>query len=140
MLALRHVFGFKDDKGTIDVGIRALGDIFVDKLTRRDVEAWRDSWEPRVNASAYAPTMVNEWIAVLRVITKKMRADFALPVDPCADVEDISAKMHDYELPPPVRPRACRRLRAADSPQIAPLRRRYDMPAYGVRARRGERV
>ena len=94
MFALRHIFGLKDDKGTIDVGIRGLGDIFVDQLTRADIEAWRDSWEPRVNAGTYAPTTVNEWIAVLRVITKKMKVDYDLPVDPCADVEDISTKGH----------------------------------------------
>ena len=94
MFALRHIFGLKDDKGTIDVGIRGLGDIFVDKLTRADIEAWRDSWEPRVNAGTYAPTTVNDWIAVLRVITKKVKADHGLPVDPCADVEALSTKGH----------------------------------------------
>jgi integrase len=94
LITLRHLFGLKDDKGTRDVGIKGLGDIFVDKLTRSDIEAWRDSWEPRVNDGTYAPTTVNEWIAVLRVITKKMRADFSLPVDPCADVEDVSTKGH----------------------------------------------
>ncbi len=90
MLRLRP----EDDKGTIDVGIKGLGDIFVDKLTQVDIEAWRDSWEPRVNAGAYAPTTVNDWIAVLRVITKKMKADYGLLVDPCADVEAISTKGH----------------------------------------------
>jgi integrase len=94
LITLRHLFGFKDDEGTVDVGIHGLGDIFVDKLARSDIEAWRDSWEPRVNDRTYAPTTVNEWIAVLRVITKKMKADYELPVDPCADVEDISTKGH----------------------------------------------
>ena len=84
----------EDDKGTIDVGIKGLGDIFVDQLTQVDIEAWRDSWEPRVNAGAYAPTTVNDWIAVLRVITKKMKADHGLLIDPCADVEAISTKGH----------------------------------------------
>jgi integrase len=94
MFALRHVFGLKDDEGTLDIGIRGLGDIFVDKLTRADIEAWRDSWEPRINAGTYAPTTVNDWIAVLRVITKKMTADYGLAVDPCANVEAISTKGH----------------------------------------------
>jgi integrase len=94
LITLRHLFGFADDRGTREVGIKGLGDIFVDKLTRSDIEAWRDSWELRVNAGTYAPTTVNEWIAVLRVITKKMKADHGLPVDPCADVEDISTKGH----------------------------------------------
>jgi hypothetical protein len=94
MFALRHIFGLKDDEGTTDVGIRGLGDIFVDKLTRADIEAWRDSWEPRINTGAYAPTTVNDWIAVLRVITKRMKADYGLAVDPCADVEGISTKGH----------------------------------------------
>jgi integrase len=30
----------------------------------------------------------------LRVITKKMKADYGLAVDPCADVEDVSTKGH----------------------------------------------
>jgi hypothetical protein len=94
MFALRHLFGLKDDEGTVDVGIQGLGDIFVDRLMRADIEEWRDSWEPRINAGTYSPTTVNDWIAVLRVITKKMKADYALPVDPCADVEDISTKGH----------------------------------------------
>jgi integrase len=94
LFALRHLFGLKDEAGTIDVGIRGLGDIFVDKLTRGDIEAWRDSWEARINRGQYAPTTVNDWIAVLRVITKKMKADFGLPVDPCAEVESVSTKGH----------------------------------------------
>jgi integrase len=94
LITLRHIFGLKDDDGTIDVGIEGLGDIFVDKLTRTDIEAWRDSWEPRINVGEYAPTTVNDWLAVLRVITKKMKADYDLAVDPCADVEDVSAKGH----------------------------------------------
>jgi site-specific recombinase XerD len=94
LITLRHLFGLANDEGTRDVGIQGLGDIFVDKLTRSDIEVWRDSWEPRINAGMYSPTTVNEWIAVLRVITKKMKADYGLPVDPCVDVEDISTKGH----------------------------------------------
>lgn len=94
LFALRHLFGVKDDQGTVDVGIRGLGDIFVDQLARSDIEAWRDSWEVRINAGTYSPTTVNDWIAVLRVITKKMTADFALAVDPCAQVERVSTKGH----------------------------------------------
>jgi integrase len=94
MFALRHIFGLRDDDGTIEVGIHGLGDIFVDKLTRADVEAWRDSWEPRINSGDYSPVTVNDWIAVLRVITKKMKAEYGLAVDPCADVEAISTKGH----------------------------------------------
>jgi integrase len=91
---LRHLFGLLDDEGTIDVGIKGIGDIFVDRLTRSDIEAWRDSWEPRINAGKFKPTTINGWISILRVITKKMKADFGLPVDPCADVEDVSTKGH----------------------------------------------
>jgi integrase len=94
MFALRHIFGLKDNEGTIEAGIRGLGDIFVDKLTRADIEAWRNSWERRINEAQYSPTTVNGWIAVLRVITKKMKADFGLAVDPCAEVEYVSTKGH----------------------------------------------
>jgi hypothetical protein len=59
-LTLRHLFGLKDDEGTVDVGTHGLGEIIVDKLTRSDIEAWRDSWEPRVTAWTYAPTTVIE--------------------------------------------------------------------------------
>ena len=94
MFALRHIFGLLDDEGTVDVGILGLGDIFVDKLTQADIEAWRDSWEPRINAGKKSPTTVNDWIAVLRVITKKMTADYGLASDPCANVEGVSTKGH----------------------------------------------
>ncbi len=94
IFALRHIFGLKDEKGTVDVGIRGLGDIFVDKLTRSDIHAWRDSWEPRINAGMYSPTTVNDWISILRVITKRMKADFQLPIDPSEDVEFVSTKGH----------------------------------------------
>jgi len=94
MFALRHIFGLKDNEGTIEAGIRGLGDIFVDKLTRADIEAWRNSWERWINEGRYSPTTVNGWIAVLRVITKKMKADFGLVGDPCAEVESVSTKGH----------------------------------------------
>jgi hypothetical protein len=64
MYALRHIFGLLDEEGTIDVGIKGLGDVFVDRLTRTDIEAWRDSWEPRINVGKKSPTTVNDWIAV----------------------------------------------------------------------------
>jgi site-specific recombinase XerD len=70
------------------------GVIFVDKLERSDIEEWRDSWEPRINAGEYSPTTANDWIAVLRAITKKMKAEYGLAVDPCVDVEDVSTKGH----------------------------------------------
>jgi integrase len=82
------------DHGVFVSGTRGLGDIFVDKLTRSDVDAWRDSWEPRINAGTYSPITVNDWISILRVITKKMKADFNLPVDPSEDVENVSTKGH----------------------------------------------
>ncbi len=94
LITMRHLFGFSDDEGKKDIGIRGLGDIFVDKLTRADIETWRDSWEPRVNDGTYSPTTVNDWIAITRVITKKMKADHALDLDPCADVADVSTKGH----------------------------------------------
>ncbi len=56
LFALRHIFGLLDEEGTPDVGILGLGDIYVDKLTRTDTEAWRDSWEPRINDKKKAPT------------------------------------------------------------------------------------
>jgi hypothetical protein len=75
-------------------GGRWYRNIYVDKLTRADIESWRDSWEPRINGREYSPTTVNDWLAVLRVITKKMKADYELTFDPCADVEDVSSKGH----------------------------------------------
>lgn len=94
MFALRHIFGYVDEEGTIDVGIKGLASIYVDKLTRADIEAWRDSWEPRINARKKSPITVNDWIAILRVITKKMQADFGLREDPCLHVEPVSTKGH----------------------------------------------
>jgi site-specific recombinase XerC len=98
LTTLRHLCGLKRDRDTDDEipeeGIKGIGDIFVDKLARQDIEAWRDSWQPRINSGEYAPTTVNDWIGVLRVIAKAMKAKFGLSLDPCAEVEDVSTSGH----------------------------------------------
>jgi integrase len=98
LTTLRHLFGLKRDEETDEEvpeeGIKGIGDIYVDKLAKKDIEAWRDSWQPRINSREYAPTTVNDWIGVLRVITKAMKAKFGLAVDPCAEVADVSIRGH----------------------------------------------
>jgi integrase len=91
---LRHLFGLKDDEGTIDPGVYGLGDIFVNRMTRDDVERWRDSFQSRIRAKEYAPTTINGWLSILRVITGQMKRIYGLRFDPCEDVENVSIKGH----------------------------------------------
>ena len=95
--ALRHIFGLKDDEGTHRHRHHwgSCGHLRRQAHAVRRRSVMRNSWEPRINAGQYAPTTVNDWIAVLRVITKKMTADFGLAIDPwCANVDAISTKGH----------------------------------------------
>lgn len=83
---LTHLIGCEDD------GIRGFGDYYVDQLGRVDIEAWRDRWAKRVANGDYSPNTVNDWLAVLRVITKALKRDGYRREDACLDVEDLSTK------------------------------------------------
>lgn len=82
----------------------------VDRIEPRDLQEWRDllpsvTWtrtrkdkktgQPVViKTGKYAPSTLNDWLAVARVIFAAAKKKYGLPVDPMADVEDFALKGH----------------------------------------------
>jgi hypothetical protein len=82
----------------------------VDRIEPRDLHEWRDSltsltWtrtrvdkktdqKVTVKTDKYAPSTLNDWLAVARAIFAAAKKKYGLPVDPMADVEDFPLKGH----------------------------------------------
>ncbi len=86
--------------------IPAFGDVFVDRLTRDDIEAWKqrellsghehtkdDKRERVLKGERYKPNTINSLLAILRQITGEASDCFNLG-DPCRRVEDVSKRTH----------------------------------------------
>jgi integrase len=58
--------------------VTGFGDYFVDKIEPRDIEKWKEQLAELVEAGDYAPTSVNTWMSVLRVIMKAAKRTFDL--------------------------------------------------------------
>ena len=99
--------------------IPALGPIFVDKLTREDVERWKsellsvrvhtkgdEKRRRKLTKGRYEPTTVNTILGVLRQITKEASQEFNI-ADAALTVENASTRghrTHTYEEPNSVKP------------------------------------
>lgn len=99
--------------------IPAFGPIFIDQLTREDVEAWRthellgvrahakdERRERKLEAGRYSPQTVNTILGVLRQVTAEASAAFNVR-DACASIDNASTRGHrtyTFEEPNAVRP------------------------------------
>ena len=99
--------------------IPAFGDVFVDKLTREDVERWkeRELMAPRAHTKddkrtrkvvggRYKPQTVNTLLEVLRQVTADASDTFNIG-DPCRKLENVSKRSHrtyTYEKPNSIAP------------------------------------
>jgi hypothetical protein len=70
--------------------IPRFGDWYLDKITKRDIEAWKVS----VGESGLAPTTGNSLLAILKTILSSAAADYEGLADPSAKVEPFSTKTH----------------------------------------------
>jgi len=75
--------------------IAAFGDVFIDRLETSHIEAWLESVSERVATKKLAPTTVNGWLAILRVITKAAKHKFHLPSDPLEGVSFLDTSEHE---------------------------------------------
>ncbi len=73
-----------------------LGPIAVDKLRHADMVAWRNEAGAKIAAGDYAPSTVNGWIDVLRVLTKAAVARYELPRDPMVGIKKFDTSEHGY--------------------------------------------
>lgn len=99
--------------------IPAFGPIFVDKLTREDVERWKHEVllaprqvskdakrKRRLRDGKYSPETVNTILGVLRQITAAASDAFNI-ADPCRRIENVSKRGHrtyTYEAPNALKP------------------------------------
>jgi integrase len=75
--------------------VPAFGDYFIDKIETSDVERWKERMAALVAAGEFAPTTVNTWIAVLRVIMKAAKRKFSLPAVVTDEVDNLDTSEHD---------------------------------------------
>lgn len=71
------------------------GDFYVDKMQSADVDRWRQEQAERVHAGEIAPTTVNGWLAILRVIMKAAKRTYKLAHYALDGVTDLDESEHD---------------------------------------------
>ena len=71
-----------------------IGEMYVEKIRTRDVEAWKGEVAARVNAEEYAPTTFNTWLAVLKVVLEHAKRDLELPQNAARDVVPLDTARH----------------------------------------------
>ncbi|MBX3233531.1 MAG: hypothetical protein KIT84_11045 [Labilithrix sp.] len=75
--------------------IEAFGDHFIDRLHVSHVEAWRAEQATRVARGELAPTTVNGYLAILRVVMKAARRKYQLAHDAMDGVENLDTSEHE---------------------------------------------
>lgn len=71
--------------------IPRFGNIFLTRLRATEVEAWKAELAERgIKTGKPAPTSVNTWLDVLRVIAAAAVAEFDLPKNPLASVKNVN--------------------------------------------------
>ena len=75
--------------------VTGFGDFFLDKIESGDIERWKEQQAALVAAGDYAPTTVNTWIGVLRVIMKAAKRALDLPTVVTDGVRYLDVSEHD---------------------------------------------
>lgn len=73
---------------------KAFGDHFIDKIHVSHVESWRAEMAKSVVAGDFAPTTINSWINILRVIMKAARRKYQLRHDAVDGVRLLDTSEH----------------------------------------------
>lgn len=71
-----------------------LGDLWMDMVTRSDLEAWRLDCARRVSKKQIAPTTVNTHLSILRVIMKAATSNLDLVRDPADGLKPLPTRNH----------------------------------------------
>jgi integrase len=75
--------------------VAGFGEFFVDKITTADVERWKEKLAELVAAGDYAPTTINTWLGILRVIMKAAKRTFDLPTIVTDGVRYLDTSEHE---------------------------------------------
>jgi len=71
-----------------------MGEMYVEMIRPRDVEAWKVETAARVNTGEYAPTTFNTWLSVLKVVLEHAKRDLELPQNAARDVMPLDISRH----------------------------------------------
>jgi integrase len=71
------------------------GEMFLDQIGVKHVEAWKTDIAVLIAAKDYAPTTCNGWLAVLRVVMKAAKREYSLPALATEGVRDFDESEHE---------------------------------------------
>jgi integrase len=91
---LEHLIGGTEGEES-GLYVEGFGDFFVDKIGASHVEAWKVQLAKLIAAEDYAPTTVNGWLSVLRVILKAAKYRFRLPELVTEGVSNFDVSEHE---------------------------------------------
>jgi integrase len=72
----------------------AFGDVFVDAISKGDVEAWLADEAKKVKAEKYSPVTVNNWLRFFRGIMNEAVDEFGLAKNPVMKVKGLNTGAH----------------------------------------------
>jgi hypothetical protein len=85
---LRHLI-----EGT--AGVPGFGDIFVDELRPRHIEAWRTGIARLIADGKYTPTTANGWLVILKHVLKRAKRELQLPFDAAEGTPAFDTSEHE---------------------------------------------
>jgi integrase len=88
---LIHLVGGTEGKSGLKVS--GLGEVYVHML-EEPIRQWRVCMAELVAAGDYAPSTLNSWLSILRVITKGIKYDQRLERDPCERIKKFDESEH----------------------------------------------
>lgn len=90
---LVHLVGGTTGQGA-GLRVEAFGDMFLDAIRPVHVETWKRGMARLIEAGDYAPTTVNGWLSVLKVVMKAARRIHELPVLATEGIEAFDLAEH----------------------------------------------
>lgn len=77
-----------------ELAVDGFGEMFVDQIRTSHVEVWKEQIGPLIAEKLYAPTTVNGWLSILRVVMKAAALEFELPRVATEGVRDFDESNH----------------------------------------------
>jgi integrase len=90
---LEHLTRGTDGK-KLEIFVPGFGDFFIDRIRTPHVEAWKEGMARLIASGDYAPTTVNGWLAILRVIMKAAKRKLSLVHLATDGVENFDLSEH----------------------------------------------
>lgn len=76
------------------VFVQGFGEMFIDKMRFAHIEAWKVEIGKLIQAGDYAPTTVNSWLSILRVVMKAAKRELELSHLATEGIENFDTSEH----------------------------------------------